>query len=98
MKNSNDNIPGGTGPKTKAHVALCRERVIAQLLKVLGPQVFVRVTCHGVLTCGWTKQITIRSFPFENGFVVGKAACLIVSKSPIFSYPPTPWIVAVTAI
>lgn len=85
MKNSNNKIPGGTGPKTKAHVALCRERVIAQLLKVLGPQVFVRVTCHCVLTCGWTKQTTIRSFPFENAFVVGKPAPLITSKSLIFS-------------
>lgn len=86
VKNGNDKIPGGTGPKTEAHVALSGKRVIAQLLKVLRPKILVRVPCHGIFTCRWTKQARIRSFPFENECVVEKTDPLVISKSPIFSF------------
>lgn len=89
-KNSNSEIPGRTGPKTKAHVALGGQRIIAQFLKVLWPKILVSVPCHGIFTCGCTKQAQIRSFPLENVSVVEKPAPLVISKSPIFSYSSFP--------
>lgn len=54
--NSNDEIPGRTGPEAEAHVALGRQRIVAQLLEVLWPQVLVSVPRQCVLACGGTKQ------------------------------------------
>lgn len=82
-KKSSNKIPGGPGPETEAHVALGGERVIAQLFQVLWPQILVRVPCHGIFTCRGTKQARIRSFPWENAFVVERATPLVTSKSPI---------------
>lgn len=83
--NSNNEIPGRTGPKTEAHVALGRQRIVAQLLEVLWPQVLVSVPRQRVFACGGTKQATIRSSPFENVSVVEKPVPLVISKSPILS-------------
>lgn len=89
-KNSNSEIPGRTGPKTKAHVALGGQRIIAQFLKVLWPKILVSVPCHGIFTCRCTKQAQIRSFPLQNVSVGEKPAPLVISKSPILLYSCSP--------
>lgn len=83
-------IPGRTSPKTEAHIAFCRQRIISQLLKVLWPKIFVSVPGHCVFTCGGTEHAQIRSFPFEKVSLVEKTTPLVISKSPIFSYSSSP--------
>lgn len=97
--NSNNKIPGRTGPKTKAHVALRRQRIIAQLLEVLWPQVLVSVPRQRIFACGWTKQATIRSFPLKT-CLLWRNLFLWSSASRPFSLSssPVPWVVFVAAV
>lgn len=83
--NSNDEIPGRTGPEAEAHVALGRQRIIAQLLEVLWPQVLVSVPRQCVLACGGTKQAPIRSSPLGKVSAVENPIPLVTSKSPMLS-------------
>ena len=90
-KNSNNKIPGRTGPETKAHVAFSRQRVIAQFFKVLGPQILVGVPRHRIFTCRRTKARP-RSEAAQLRMVCGgEPAPLVFSKHPsvtvIFSWP-----------
>lgn len=54
-------VPGGAGSQAEAHVSFSRQRVISQLLQILGSEVFVCVACHCILTCRYKSQAGIRA-------------------------------------